>query len=559
MYILGIAPYHDGSATLLKDGKIVAAVEEERFTRKKHQFGFPKNAIKYLLGLENININDINHFAISNVSPSESAKKLIHNYFLKGIFLKDKLSPLTFIKFCAMAGWSIAKDKRGAQGFLNQGISKNKIHFIDHHKSHAASTFRCSGFDDSLILTMDGAGDWNTTTLGYGKGNKIVLEKKIPVPNSLGMMYETFTKYLGYTEGIGHENKIMGLAAYGRPIIDFSDIIKFKENFFKTNPDYVYAQNRISMIEKRFGPKLLAPPTEQTSQHYRNIAATLQTSLEKAALKLTKYLLKKYPFRNLCLAGGVAMNCKMNGTIWKSGLVNDIFIQPNASDGGNSLGAVLELYAKLGYKSKIKMEHAYFGPEFSNEEIEKVLNRYKIKYTKHKNISRVVAEKVAKGKVIAWFQGRMEWGARALGNRTIVADPRRKGMIDYINKEIKLREGWRPYAPSILSGKEEEYFENAHDSPFMILAFDVKKNKQKEIPAVTHFDGTSRPQTVNKEINPKYWKLIKEFENITGVPVVLNTSFNCREPIICKPEEAIRTFYSTALDALAMGDYLIEK
>ena len=559
MYILGIAPYHDCSATLLKDGKIIGAIEEERFTRKKHEFGFPENAINYLLNLEKITLKDINHIAISNVSPNECLKRFIKNYFLKAGFFKEKLKPLNLLKFSAQVGWYIFKDKRGAKKFLNMNIPKEKIHFIEHHLSHASSTFRCSGFDESAILTIDGAGDWASATISYGKGNNIKLDEKILAPNSLGMMYESFTYYLGYTKGMGHENKIMGLAAYGKPILDFSDIISFKKHFFKTNPDYVYSQYKIENIEKKFGKRLCNPPNEKTPEHYRDIAASLQDNLEKASIKLVKYISNKYNTKNLCLAGGVAMNCKMNGAIWETGLFDNIFIQPASGDGGNSLGAALELYARLGKKSKIKMEHAYLGQGYSDSEIENILKKYKIKYRKCKDISKLVAKKISKGKIIAWFQGRTEWGARALGNRSIVADPRSKKTIELLNKNIKLRENWRPFAPSILSGAEKEYFEKACDSPFMILAFKVRKEKQKQIPAVTHVDGTSRPQTVKKEINPRYWNLIKEFENITGIPLILNTSFNCREPIINTPKEALRTFFSSGLDGLAIGDCFIEK
>ncbi len=562
MYILGIAPFNEASACILKDGVLIAAAQEERFTRKKYQTGFPRNSIAYVLSVAGIGIEDIDHFAFPNLGPLQSCVNFYSNY-LFGLNFRHEYWKVAVHRL-AFAWYNSLVKQMGASQLKEYGLKNfsGKLFFAGHHRAHAASAFRCSNFDTSLIVTIDGMGDRVCAMLSYGDANTITPLEIIKYPNSLGFMYTAFTNYLGYggTNGHeGHESKIMGLAPYGSPQKDFSDVLTIRDGLYHVNPAYVN-KNRIATIERKFGPRLKSPSGE-IAQHYKDIAATLQDSLEKAVIALVKRGLRIKPTDNLCVAGGSGLNCKMNGKIYLAGLIKNIFIQPAAGDCGNALGAALECYAHLGHASKFRLTHSYLGPEYSSDEIKKVLDECKIPYTYHENISDVCGKLLADKKILGWFQGRMEWGPRALGNRSIIADPRDPKMKDQINDRVKRREHWRPYCASVLTEEYNRYFEKGTPlSDFMILAFPVKKETRNEIAAAVHVDGTTRPQSVSRETNPRFWQLIKRFSQESGVPAVLNTSFNVKgEPMVCAPLDAIRCFYSCGLDYLALGNFLISK
>ena len=566
MYILGIAGWtdrgHDASAALLDSGKLIATAEEERFIRRKHSYDIlPHNAIRFCLDEAKICIEDLDyvalywdwpyHYKLRGIVKNLDKEKLIKELFPQNLFKYEKAPELKF---------------------------------INHHRSHAASVFRSSGFDESAILIVDGAGEDVSTSLWYGVGNEIMLLKKIDVPGSIGYFYEGVTHYVGLESN--EPGKTMGLAPYGKASISTEELFELTKDGYRAKiPEgrIVLGLGGLSDEEeqlqkywnnifvKRLGSKnervyrynrLLGRYASEAvmNQHCMDAAASAQKILEDLMLHLTKVIMEETSSRNLSIAGGVGLNCIANGKILQSGLVDDIFIQPAANDAGCSLGAALELYAELGYPSKFKMEHTYLGPKFSKEDIESELNRLKLEFEYHNDIESVTSELLNKNKIIGWFQGRMELGPRALGNRSILADPRDSQMKDKINKYVKFREWFRPFAPSILEEYSEDYLVGAYPSPFMLLAFDVPEDKRKEIPAVVHVDGTTRPQTVAENVNLRYWKLIDKFRECTGVPVVLNTSFNVKgEPIICTPYDAVRTFYTTGIDYLVLDNFLIKK
>jgi len=542
-YYLGIASSamgdlgHDPSACLIKNNKIVAMAEEERFVRVKHAKGyFPVNAVKYCLKHENISLDDVK----------------IGYYLNPKLFTKGRKTLSLLIGAWRMNDYV----KRMPKNFKFHFGIEPKINFIEHHVCHVYSSFPLSGFKRAVTVSMDGAGE-RTSTLITSCGSNIEKDREIYAPNSLGFFYALFTEWLGFRKFNG-EGKVMGLASYGDPKYDLSKFIGFKDGahhvkipnrFFSTETWNLWSYHK--EIQKKFGPRR----TGKIQKIHEDVAASVQNKLEEVVLKM----LEKIETKNLCLAGGVALNCKMNGRILESDFVKDIFIQPVANDAGCSLGAAVYMAMQDGKKFK-KMEHTCLGPEFSNDEIKTILKTCKIEYEYHNDIAGIAAELLAKGKIIGWFQGRMECGPRALGNRSILADPRDPDMKDKINYLVKHREPWRPFCPSILAEANDEYFENAYESPFMILTFRVKKEKLKEIPSVVHVDETVRPQTVEKNINPLYYKLIKNFYEETNIPLILNTSFNIRgEPIVCKPEDAIRTFYGTGMDYLILGNFLIRK
>lgn len=546
---------HDPAAALIKDGKLIAAAEEERFIRLKHARGqFPFNAIKFCLNEAGIGIEDVDHI-VGNFRPELVSK----------IYARNKMfrSPMRAIQI--KLGAKVIKNKyidniRKIPYFLkesSEGNIVNKFETIEHHLAHSSSAYHVSGFDNAIIMSLDASGEAATTLLSMGSGEDI---KKLreTIRNSIGGFYSLFTEYLGFRPN-DDEFKIMGLAAYGKPGISVSDLIGVKDGYVEVDPKLFGGYYRFSdYIVQRFGParKRHGPIEER----HENIAYAVQARVEEICRELLEFSLNNTDSRNLCLAGGVALNSKMNGKLLSSGLIKDIYIQPAAGDAGTAVGAAFYKYTSLGYRSQEKMNHAYYGPAFSNEEIEKIIKTAKIEAEMHSDIAGICAELIAKGKIVGWFQGRMEWGPRALGNRSILADPRNPKMKDLINFYVKFREEFRPFCPSMLAESASEYLENTYPSPFMILTFNVPEKKKKEIPSVVHIDETVRPQTVEKNTNPLFYALIKEFESISSVPVVLNTSFNVAgEPIVCRPEEAIRTFYSCGMDYLALGNYLIKK
>lgn len=439
-----------------------------------------------------------------------------------------------------------------------------KIELVHHHDAHAASAFHPSGFKDAMIFSTDYSGDGMSTLLAKGDDRGIKNIRSFMKPNSLGVFYALVTQYLGF-EIDNDEYKVMGLSAYGEDKYDFSRILKITRAGYKFNTDALLTENIHSRQERRFSdifinefgePRL---PNGEISKRHQDIATSAQRQLERAALKLIEGLSRDTDSRNLCIAGGVGLNCVMNSKLLNSEYVDNIFVQPASSDAGCALGAAFNVSVKNGYTIS-KMEHVYFGPSYSDEEIEVSLNKIKCKYEKVDDIGEFVAEMVAEGKIVGWFQGALEYGPRALGSRSIIADPRDAIMKDKVNDVIKFREPFRPFAPSVLLDMSKEYFENVIESPFMTLVFDVKKDKRKEIPAVTHADGTSRIQTVKKDINSKYYNMIKSFGHLTGIPVVMNTSFNIRgQPIVCTPEQAVSTFFGTGMDYLAIGNFLVRK
>jgi len=573
VYILGVTgqqSIHDPSACLLKNGKLISAVEEERLIREKHASNkSPINAIKFCLDSEKISMDDVDYIAVGWDHPKNCFRNTLNNYS-NGNKMFNSMPHLAysmrqlFLDFrykSRGSGWEFKK-------YFNKNVNK-KIHYIDHHLAHAATSYRCSGFKDTMIFTADNRGETTSTLLGKGENDKIHKLKEIKMFNSLGLMYGALTEFLGFRFANG-EGKTMGLAPYGKPIYDLNDVISYGNGNFRLNHKYFYSFNKkhhfySNELIKKFGnPKVPIKKGEverKVAQKYCDIAASLQKKLEDVAKHLITETYKMYGSENLSIAGGVGLNCVMNGKLLNElDFVKNIFIQPAANDAGCSLGAALELSSKLGYKTNFKMNHAYWGPEFSNEEIEEELKRYRLDYEECEDISGVAAELIADGKVVGWFQGKLEWGPRALGNRSILVDPTRKESKDIVNIKVKFREPWRPFAPSILLGEEKKYFENAVEAPYMLLAFKIKPEKIKELPSVCHVDNTSRPQTVDKEVNPKYYKLIEKVGKITGTPIVLNTSFNIKgEPIVCRPKEAIEGFLKTDMDFLAIGDYLVSK
>jgi len=563
MIILGINNMHDASAALVIDGKVVAAAEEERFTRIKHTKGFPINAINFCLDYAGIKITDVDVIAASWIPWVLHVRS---TQALKSILKSPKL-----FKAKASRGMGQMKNEWKELFKLRQliedtlGKGKYKIEYINHHLSHAVSSFLCSPFEKSAIFTVDGAGEADTTTLWVGEGTKIKKLKSVKLPHSLGQFYAAVTAFLGFKIQ-EDEYKVMGLAAYGEPIYaDYlrKNVIKLiHRGLFKTNPyfiDYHLARNGIfrKTTIDIFG-KPRGKGEEVTKQH-ADVAASAQAVVEEAIFHLVNHLYEATKIDNLCMAGGVALNSVANGKLYKRTPFKEIFIQPAASDSGGAVGAALYVYHKLNnIQRDYIMKDAYLGPSYTSEDCKSALNEKKISYEELREDELILrtAKALSEGKLICWFHGRMEWGPRALGSRSLLADPRRAEMKDIINEKVKQRESFRPFAPSILAEKAEECFEFYHKSPFMVFTFPVKKNVADKVPAVVHVDGTARPQAVSKETNPRYWKLINEFYRITGIPMVLNTSFNVQEPIVCMPKEAINTFLKTKVDYLILEDLI---
>jgi len=566
MVILGINNMHDASAALVIDGKVVAAAEEERFTRVKHTKGFPVNAMRFCLDYAGITMDNVD---IVCASWKPWALRVRATLAMKSIFISPDLFK--------------AKTSRGMGQMRNEwaelfvlrslvekkfGKGKYKVEYVDHHLSHAASAFLCSPFERAAVLTVDGAGESATTVLWSGEGRDIRKFKGVNLPYSIGQFYSAVTAFLGFKPQ-SDEYKVMGLASYGEPV--FADFLRknvirlLPGGLFSTDPyfiDYHFARNggfRKSTTDIFGKPK---KSDEDFTKRHADVAASAQAVVEDAIFHMINHLHAETGTDSLCMAGGVAFNCVANGKLFTRTDFKDIFIQPAAGDAGSALGAALFLEHKYaGRDRNYIMNSAYLGPSYSSQECEKLLKEKNIPYEKMQEnvLLQKTARSLADGKLVCWFQGRMEWGPRALGNRSFLADPRRAEMKDIINLRIKQRESFRPFAPSVLEEKSHEYFEHHGASPFMLYAFGVKPDRRSQIPAVTHVDGTARPQTVSKETNPRYWKLIHEFEKISGVPVLLNTSFNVQEPIVCTPEEAIRSFLSTGTDCLVLDDLFVRR
>lgn len=577
MNILGINAYHgNASAAIVCDGRLIAAVEEERFNRVKYAAGFPAQAIRYCLKEAGIEIKDIQHVAVPRNPYARLGTKLLYAIRMPS-FARERARVLAkFTGIPEALAQTLEVDPAGIGA---------KFHRVEHHQAHLASAFFVSPFERAALLSADGLGDFASTMWGSGAGNQMKIEGAVAFPHSLGLFYSAVTQYLGFLK-FGDEYKVMGLAAYGEPeqIELFRDIVRTSGNGFRLGLDYfIHHRSGPEMswaeadktpalgklfsedMEKRLGPK--RKPEEPLEQRHRNLAAALQGRLEEVYLGMLKKLGERSGLKSVCLAGGVAFNCVANGKIFDRTNFENVYVHPAAGDGGLAVGAAYYVWHQiLGKPRSFAMEHAYWGPGYTNEENRRALesagftqNGCRVQELPEGELMRQTAAIVADGKILGWFQGRAEWGPRALGNRSIVADPRRAEMKEILNQRIKHREIFRPFAPSILEEKTTEWFEKSHPSPFMTLAYAVRSEKRAKIPAPTHVDGSGRLQTVSREANPRYWKLIKAFEQITGVPVVLNTSFNDNEPIVCRPEEALDCFKRTQMDALVLGDFLITR
>jgi len=558
MLCLGInySQMHDSSACIVRDGELLFAVAEERLSRVKHDAGFPALAIRACLEFSKIRPDELD-FVCQGWSPPRVGFMHDLGCYASGKQPVDSRALLNTTRYF-LSMWHQRGGETRFRGIF--GPTKARFRFVDHHLAHAISTYAFSGFDEAAILVLDGRGAWEATSLWHGRAGNLEHVWTIPWPNSLGLFYAQFTQYLGF-QPYSDEWKVMGLAPYGEAGINLREFIVPDDHPYRVATRLLIGRDSApsAAIEARLGPKR-APESEIAAPH-KNLAFAVQDACEQAMMTLARAAVEKTGCRNLCLAGGVALNSKANGKILVSGLVDHFFIQPAAGDEGVCLGAALAPHLDAGGKLPLrKMRHAYWGAESPDAEIEKALQTYKLRAARVADPAKVAAELLARGKILGWFQGRMEFGPRALGSRSILADPRDPEMTAKVNNAVKFREWWRPFAPSLLAEAANEYLESSVDSPFMALTAQVKLEKRTVIPSVTHVDGSARPQTVERDVNPLYWQLIHEFGQRTGVPVVMNTSFNLRgEPIVCTPTDAVRTFFSSGMDALVIGSFVVEK
>ncbi len=595
MYVLGISRHHDAAAALVRDGEIVAFAEQERFSRVKHDGRFPTDAIRFCLEQGGITLSDVDHVAYFWQRWREPwhAAKVFARYFpaTLEVFRNEgdqgaKASGLveTFrhggkgvdnfhvggaVLGHVKRGYTLGRDVREALGFT--GPTKYKVHLIDHHRAHAASTFYISPWDEAAILTLDGIGsDGTSTYLAVGKGDKITDLRRFKFPHSLGAMYAGVTNYIGFYPTMD-EGKVMGLAPFGKDtyVEQFKDLVHLlPDGRYELNLDWFRHHTSGRHLMSDTFIDLFGPPRERTrvtadnpiSQHYMDIAYALQVRLEEVGLHLARWLHEKTGLTKLCVAGGVALNSVMNGRIFMETPFEDFFAQPAAADDGSSLGAALAVTVGKYGRPRPTDGFIYTGPEFTEEQMEQALKDAGVEYRRVDDIAAWTATRVADGLIVGWFQGRMECGPRALGNRTLLADPRDPESKTRMNEKVKHREAFRPFAPSCLAEKAGEYFASGYPSAVMLLVFDVLEDKRDVVPAITHVDGTARVQTVSRDDNPLYWDMISHFEQLTGVPMVLNTSFNDNnEPIVCTPEDAIACFRKTDVDGLALGPFWVEK
>ncbi len=590
--ILGISAfYHDSAACILIDGKIVAAAQEERFTRIKHDPSYPSNAIKFVLNYAKLKLSEVDHIVFFE-KPFLKFERLLETYVA--------FAPKGFVSFAkAMPLW--IKEKLFQKNFLFNQLKKHdenfksdkNIFFSDHHLSHASSAFFPSPFNEAVVLTADGVGEWATTTVAVGKDNNLEIKKEIHFPHSLGLLYSAFTYYTGFKVNSG-EYKLMGLAPYGNPVHTdkIKKLIDIKDDgTFRLNQKYFNYATGLTMTNDKFnnllGQKRRNPQKDKITQFHMDIAASIQKVTEEIILKLAKAVREEYNIRNLCLAGGVALNCVANGKILQEKIFDNIWIQPAAGDAGGSLGAALALW-HIEHKNKRivnsddDMQGSYLGTEFGQEDIEKELESVgaNFKTYEYNDLINKTSDVLSIEKAVGWFQGRMEFGPRALGGRSILGDPRSDKMQKNLNLKVKYRESFRPFAPSVLREDLSDWFDMNVDSPYMLLVANVNSRKiiemteqqkklfgieklnikRSEIPAVTHVDYSSRIQTVNKKTNKRYYDLISKFKEKTGCPVIVNTSFNVRgEPIVCTPTDAFNCFMGTDLDYLVIGNCILDK
>ena len=558
MITLGInySQMHDSSACLVRDGELVFAVAEERISRLKHDARFPQNAIQACLDFAGVTARQLDEVCFGWQVPGASFRHDLKCYASGSMpvsYLSGLNSTLHFLSMWHQDGGA----KRFTQNF---GPVKARMRFVDHHLAHALSAYAYSGFDEAAVVVMDGRGAWEATSIWRGRDGRLEHVLTIPFPDSVGFFYSEFTAYLGFQPN-SDEWKVMGLAPYGQRGVDLRAFIDPEAEPYRVHTKQLIANGAgaFSGITPLLGPPRIAE--SDIDDRHKNTAYAVQEACEVAMMSVVRMAVQKTNCKNVCLAGGVALNSKANGDIVRSGLVEKFFVQPAASDDGVALGAALAPYLDAGGKLPNKpMRHAYYGPSFDDEAIESALRTYKLRYTRLSDPAACAAELLSQRKILGWFQGRMEFGPRALGSRSILADPRDPEMNSKVNNAVKFREWWRPFAPSLKKESAGEYLESATDSPFMILTAQVRPEKRSVIPSVTHVDGSARPQTVEKEINPLYWRLLDEFGRRTGVPVLMNTSFNLRgEAIVHTPTDAIRTFFSSGMDALVIGSFVVEK
>ena len=590
--ILGISAfYHDSAACIIVNGEIIAAAQEERFTRKKHDQSYPYNAIEFVLKFAKLKLNDVDQIVFFE-KPFLKFERLLETYVAfapKGFISFAKAVPIWIKEKLFQKDLLIKKLKSHDDNFK----SENKIFFSDHHLSHASSAFFPSPFEEAVVLTADGVGEWATTTVAVGKKNKLEIKKEIHFPHSLGLLYSAFTYYTGFKVNSG-EYKLMGLAPYGNPIYldQIKKLIDIKnDGSFRLDQSYFNYATGLTMTSKKFnklfGKSPRNPMKEKLEQFHMDIAASIQKVTEEIMLKLTKSIREEYGLKNLCLAGGVALNCVANGKILKEKIFENIWIQPAAGDAGGSLGAALALWhLEFGNNRNVNlnddMKGSYLGTEFNQDEIEKELKLLGASFDKfnYSDLIDKTSKYLSEDKAIGWFQGRMEFGPRALGARSIIANPKSENMQKNLNLKVKFRESFRPFAPSILREDLEEWFKMEIDSPYMLLVADINKNKKiemnndqkslfgidklnikrSEIPAVTHIDYSARIQTIKRSQNKIFYDLISKFKEKTGCPILINTSFNVRgEPIVNSPSDAYKCFMGTELDFLVIGNFILDK
>jgi len=592
--ILGIsAYYHDSAAALVCDGDIVAAAQEERFSRKKHDAGYPRNAVDFVLSQAGVKLRDVDHVAFYD-KPFLTFERLLETYVAyapRGFSSFRMAMPVWLREKLFQKNMLLKELKRHEGGF----VDPSKLLFSEHHFSHAASAFFPSPFEEAVVLTLDGVGEWATATVALGKGRELTIEKELHFPHSLGLLYSAFTYYTGFRVNSG-EYKVMGLAPYGEP--RFADLIldtlvDLKEDgSFRLDQSYFNYCTGLTMTNQRFADLFGEPArhseNELLTRFHMDIAASVQKVTEEIVLRLTRSLAKEYGLPNLCMAGGVALNCVANGKILRENVFKDLWIQPAAGDAGGAVGAALAAWhTELGNARSLNsqrdaMKGAFLGPSFKQSDIEQRLTRCGGKFDTlaDADVIAKAAQSLAAGSAVGWFQGRMEFGPRALGGRSILGDPRSETMQKTLNLKVKYRESFRPFAPSVLREDVGDWFELDDDSPYMLLVADVKENlrcpmsaeeqalfgidklnvRRSEIPAVTHVDYSARVQTVHADTNARYHALISAFKDLTGCPVLVNTSFNVRgEPIVCTPEDAFRCFMSTGIDLLVIGNCVLEK
>jgi carbamoyltransferase len=570
--ILGLNAYHgDAAAALVVDGELVAAAEEERFNRVKHCAGFPFLAARWCVEDAGLEPGELDHVAVGrdpNANLAHKAAWTLRHGVRPG-FLRHRLGYVSKIR-------DVRGELAGALAVPPEAL-RARFHHVEHHQAHAASAFFVSPFDEAAVLSVDGFGDFTSTMLAAGRGATLTVLDRVLFPHSLGMFYTAVTQWLGFPK-YGDEGKVMGLAPYGRPrhVEAMRELVTLDGALFALGLDYFVHQSGLEVtwdagtptfdriysdrLVERFGPA--RKPGEGLSESHEDVAASLQAMLEEAYLHLLAALWRRAPVPNLCLAGGVALNAVANGLIRQRTPFRELFVQPAAGDSGTAVGAAFYLWNHVLREPRgFVMEHAATGPEYSDDQCAEAIARAGVEASRlpDDELFPLVAETIAAGEVVGWFQGRMEFGPRALGNRSIVVDPRRRDMKDVLNARIKHREPFRPFAPSILAEATGEWFEQDYPSPFMVLVYRTRPDKRDVIPAVNHVDDSGRLQTVDRRVNPRYWRLIKEFESRTGVPVVLNTSFNENEPIVMTPEQALDCFLRTRMDMLVLGNNVVRR